>query len=62
MYKIVANKLKTGNIMSTIRKADGTMTIDWQETADEIIKDLFLEDNEAVVATVYNGRKCRGDT
>jgi len=30
MYRIVANKLKTGNIMSTIKKADGTMTTDWR--------------------------------
>jgi len=30
-YRIVANKLKTGNIMSTIKKADGSMTAGWQE-------------------------------
>jgi hypothetical protein len=35
--------------MSTIKKADGFMTADWQETADEIIKSLFLKDNEASV-------------
>jgi len=35
--------------MSTIKKADGIMTTDWQETANEIIKGLFLEDNEVVV-------------
>jgi len=47
MYRIVANKLKTGNIMSTIKKADGSMTEDWQETANEI-KCLFLKDDEAL--------------
>jgi hypothetical protein len=48
MYRIVANKLKTGNIMSTIKKADGSMTEGWQETANEIIKCLFLKDDEAL--------------
>jgi hypothetical protein len=41
-YRIAANKLKTGNIMSTLKKTNGSMTIG-QETADEIIKNLFLE-------------------
>jgi len=58
MYRIVANKLKTGTIMSTIKKADRSITTDWQETADEIIKGLFLEDNEAVVGKIaYSERK-----
>jgi hypothetical protein len=48
-YRIVANELKTGNIMSSIKKADGSMTAGWQETADEIIKSLFLKDDEASV-------------
>jgi hypothetical protein len=48
-YRIVANKLKTGNIMSTIKKADGSMpTAGWQETANEIMKCLFLKDDEAL--------------
>jgi len=59
MYRIVANKLKTGNIMFSIKKANETMTTDWQETADEIIKGLFLKDNEAVVGDrLLSGRKC----
>jgi len=41
MYRIVANKLKTGNIMSTIKKPDRSMTTDWQKTTDEIIKAYF---------------------
>jgi len=49
MYRIVANKLKTGNIMSIIKKVDGIITTDWHETANEIIKGLFLEDNEMIV-------------
>ncbi|KAH0947452.1 hypothetical protein HN011_006429 [Eciton burchellii] len=43
-YRIVANKLKTGNIMFIIKKTDGSMTAGWQETANEIIKCLFLKD------------------
>ncbi|KAH0951452.1 hypothetical protein HN011_011264 [Eciton burchellii] len=46
-YGIVANKLKTGNIIS-IKKADGSMTAGWQEIANEIIKCLFLKDDEAL--------------
>jgi hypothetical protein len=34
--------------MSTIKKADGSMTAGWQETANEIIKCLFLKDYEAL--------------
>jgi len=45
--------------MFIIKKADETMTTDWQETADEIIKGLFLEDNEAVVGDrLLSRRKC----
>jgi hypothetical protein len=55
-YRIVANKLKTGNIMSTIKKADESMTEGWQETADEIIKCLFLKDDKAL----KGGRLSRG--
>jgi hypothetical protein len=47
-YRIVANKLKTGNIMFIIKKTDGSMTAGWQETANEIIKCLFLKDDEAL--------------
>jgi len=47
-YRIVANKLKTGNIMSIIKKADGSMSTGLQETAKEIIKCLFLKDDEAL--------------
>jgi hypothetical protein len=43
-YRIVANELKSGNIM----KADGSMTAGWQETANEIIKCLFLKYDEAL--------------
>jgi hypothetical protein len=46
-YGIVANKLKTGNIIS-IKKADGSITAGWQEIANEIIKCLFLKDDEAL--------------
>ncbi|KAH0952843.1 hypothetical protein HN011_003092 [Eciton burchellii] len=42
-HRIVANKLITGN-MSTVKKADGSMTADWQETVNEMIKCLFLKD------------------
>jgi len=36
--------------MSTsVKEMDGSMTIGWQETANEIIKSLFLENNDAVV-------------
>jgi hypothetical protein len=34
--------------MSTIKKADGSITAGWQETAKEIIKCLFLKDDEAL--------------
>jgi hypothetical protein len=34
--------------MSTIKKADGSMTAGWQETANKIIKCLFLKDDEAL--------------
>ncbi|KAH0950376.1 hypothetical protein HN011_009114, partial [Eciton burchellii] len=47
-YRIIANKLKTGNIMSTIKKADGSMIAGWQKTANEVIKSLFLKDYEAL--------------
>jgi len=46
-YSIIANKLKTGNIIS-VKKIDGFMIIDWQEIADKIIKSLFLEDKAIV--------------
>jgi hypothetical protein len=55
-YRIVANKLKTENIMSTIKKADRSMTAGWQETANEIIKYLFLKD-EHWKETDYPQRK-----
>jgi len=53
-YRIVVNKLKTGNIMTTIKKADGSMTAGWQETANKMIKCLFLKDDEAL----ESGRLC----
>jgi hypothetical protein len=34
--------------MFTSKKADGSMTAGWQETANEIIKCLFLKDNKAL--------------
>jgi len=38
------------------------MTTDWQETADEITKSLFLEDDEAVAGDRFPiGRECHGD-
>jgi hypothetical protein len=51
-YRIIANKQKTSNIISPIKKADGFTIVSWQETADESIKNLFLEDleDEAIVA------------
>jgi hypothetical protein len=45
-YRIKANKLKTSNIMSTIK--NGCITIGW-ETIDEIIRSLFVKNNDAVV-------------
>jgi hypothetical protein len=36
--------------MSTIKKADEFMIADWEEIADEMIKRLFLKDDEAVVS------------
>jgi hypothetical protein len=55
-YRIVANKLKTGNIMSTIKKADGSMTAGLQETANEMIKCLFLKNDEALEGYVQRKR------
>jgi len=49
----MANKLKIDNIMSTVKKADRCMTIRWQEIANEIIKGIFLKDNEMVVCDNY---------
>jgi hypothetical protein len=36
--------------MSTIKKANEFMIADWEEIADEMIKRLFLKDDEAVVS------------
>jgi len=41
----MANKFKTVTSHSPPKKTDGSMTIGWQKTADEIIKNLFLENN-----------------
>jgi len=41
MYRIESNKLKTGNITSTVNKMNGCITICLQEIADEIIKILI---------------------
>jgi len=49
MYPIVADKLKTGNFMFTVKKANGSMTNNWQETADEIMNGLFLKEDEAMI-------------
>jgi hypothetical protein len=54
-YRIVANKLKIGNIIS-VKKIDGFMIIGWQKTADEIIKSLFLE---AIVGDCSRKECCR---
>jgi len=54
-YSIIANKLKTGNIMS-IKKIDGFMIIDWQEIADKIIKSLFLKDKAIVSDSLQQKR------
>jgi len=47
IYRIVVNKLRTGNIMSTVKKTHGSIV--WQEIVDEIIKSIFLEDNEVIM-------------
>jgi len=53
----MAYKLKTSNIMSIINKVDRSIIISWQETADEIMKVLFLKDNEIVRAINSMGNK-----
>ena len=46
VYKLAAGKSRTGNIMTTIRKPDGTETTSLHETVNVILDYLFTEDSE----------------
>jgi hypothetical protein len=45
-YKLAAGKTRTGSIMTTIRKPDGTETTNLHETVNVILDSLFTENSE----------------
>lgn len=45
-YKIVMQKIKTKGVMNTLKKDDGTFTMNWQQTMELIFTKLFPDDSE----------------
>lgn len=46
VYKIVARKLKGNNTLTTLRKEDGTYTVDTSDTLQYMLKHFFPQDSE----------------
>jgi DNA-binding transcriptional regulator YhcF (GntR family) len=46
IYKLAAGKTRANNIMSTLRKPDGSETSSIQETMNVLLDQLFTEDRE----------------
>jgi len=45
-YKIVMQKIRTKGVMNTLKKDDGTCTINWLETVELLFSKLFPDDIE----------------